>query len=303
MSAIHKSVRKKYVFPSYSKDEAICMGTKKDCWALIDKGLSSIRYGGGLSSEIKYLYIKPTLSNLKRTKDVNFLTKNLHYLWCPLPLLKFLSDNELCENISTLILDSREEYITNNLYTDFTFSSFSFKENLKSLNFIGDCKKASLLWSELKFDISKFCNLEYVSTPLNNKVLDVLLYSDFPALKHLDFSGVSDVKINDVLSKFSAIESLSLTSINTDLNFEHLKQCKSIRLNNAKTIDCVIFKNLHALEEILMMGVKKVINVHLLMDLPGLKNLEIINCSKPIKKKMKEDFEAKNLNLLNIDYA
>jgi hypothetical protein len=303
MDTLQDIIRKKYVFPFFHKEETICMGTKKDCWSLIDRDITRLNYGDSISSNVKMLYIKPTISNLFKTKNLNFLTKNIQYLWSPLPLLKFLNENELATNIEHLILENKEVYMETDLFSNSLLDSFFFKDKLKSLIFIGDSNNAGCFWSKLNIDIFEFRCLEYISTMLNDKIIEFLLQSHFRQLRHLAVKNITTHRFLDVLCECSNLESLSLSSINIDLNIDSLKQCKTIYINNTKIIDCNIFKENQGLEEIILMGVKKITNIQILLDLPNLKNLKIVNCSKPITKKRKEDFISKNFNLLDIDYA
>jgi hypothetical protein len=299
-------IRKKYVFSPIIKDNTFCMGKKDDCWSLIEKGFTRLDYKTKSNIETLYLTIKPTLKNITETNNLSFLSKDINYLWIPLPLLKFLERNEHFISLKNLVVENKELYIKNEkCFSDFIFSNACFLNNLRSLVFVGDSNLSGEYWHNLNINIEQFSNIEYFSTVLDSKDKIIERISILENLKHLDISNIVSSTILDYLTKIK-LESLSISNLFADFNFENLEKIQSIeilKINNSKSIfDCAILKKLPLLKEVSLLGIKKIINTDVLLEIKTLKNLTIINSANKMKKVDKNNFINHGFDILNIDY-
>lgn len=67
--------------------------------------------------------------------------------------------------------------------------------------------------------------------------------------------------------------------------------------------DCATLASLPSLTELCVMNAKKLRNVDALVEMQGLRSLQVVNCGRPFSKELKARLQSRGLVHLNIDYA
>jgi len=304
-----KQLRATYVNPNY-EGTVYCLGTKKDCWAQANKGAKVLAFGKAFTEDSPISVImKPDMKKVQRCKSLDFLPAHIHYLKIPLPLVKFLTDEERNHRLFTLNIENKEQYMDEGLLSHDvdSISDLSFP-HLKALLFTGNSELASVFWSNLPFSSEQFPQLVYIDTMLEGDDSTTILEKihTFPHLEYISLNGIKNAPVLSHIRQ-DQTKSLFLGETKAAFDFQQLKDFPKLELlsiRESKAIfDCAYISELPALTELLLIGVKKVLNVEQLLEMKSLKYLTIMDSGGPIKKKMKPLFLEYGFEELDIEFA
>jgi hypothetical protein len=300
--------RSTYINPNI--EGAFCLGSRQTCSHFSDDGVTFVPWNSIISEErylsVKKLYLKPTVSQLKKAHFPTYITNlnNLWYLSMPCRYINKITNTSLPDCLRSIMITTNYEYENDQSVLQISWQDNAVFPNVTALIFTADfTPKGNAPY--MKINSQMFPNLEFVRLVCDNKgkILDTLKNLDKLRLIELEnirnsdpFDLITDsvegIRISAGGAKFNASKIVKLQNLNTI--WLHGMKCE---------IDCSMFSGFKNLRELIIMNSKKITHPEQLLQCKTLTSIKFVNCGNPFNKGLKDKIKHTLTGEIEIDFS
>ena len=241
----------------------------------------------------QHALLLPHLKNLKLPVELGYLQQNLKIF-------------EYVQGL-TLVNSLHSQQLLQQVNQNKTAEKMFANTHNKQLIFFNIINLSGLKYKPeniLSITAEQFPALEYLGFQYDARASLIKHLKNFQNLKHIQVKGV----LGDLIPELNAhTQTLHIEGAGAQFRLEQLhqlQQLEALYLNSIHTeIDCTFLADNKHLKEITILNSAQFKNVDALLSMENLQTLEMVNCKKVINGDLKQQFYAKQLKSLKIDFC
>ena len=273
-----------------------------------DAGATRVAWGKAPPSpeSVVHVHLEPSASQLGKGRLPEWLLSlpALRSLTAPAAYLGPASESGLLERLTTLTATYDREHVAAVDRAMLRWPEGAVS-SLRALLRVGLVSQSQVPWSDVGLTAAQVPSLEYLRIELDKSGEALPAFAAATRLQHLEAHTVGDADVFSCAPE--GLRFVHLNGVGLKAPFDSVRRLQALEslmiVGYRADADCATLASLPSLTELCVMNAKKLRNVDALVEMQGLRSLQVVNCGRPFSKELKARLQSRGLVHLNIDYA